>query len=300
MEGLSAKLKTFEDVANNNYSIVMEPRKNYMNARIYNSTQFQEKTANEKLGQYAKFFKNQTQENPIANPEPDNRKSGKGLLKSNRFKKQLKRANKNLLNNKRNAGQEEDQFTSFDPNKLAGDSTFKNAISSKFGNSNYFNLNNNDQSQPQNYNPQNASTFPNFKNLIQRGPLSPSGFNNKFNVESDPDNIDDDDDEVEFRYNYDFDENGALYYLGTKGGTQNYVNPYTLSQVKVYFSSMGRGSYEDFVGRSLVNCRTLNEPNAFMGIDFGPGRFLVPSCYTMRNRDSTRHVLLNWIFEVNI
>lgn len=119
------------------------------------------------------------------------------------------------------------------------------------------------------------------------------------NVDSDPDNIDDDDDEIEFRYNYDFDENGALHYLGTKGNSQNYVNPYTLSQVKVYFSSMGRGSYEDFVGRSLVNCRTLNEPNAFMGIDFGPERYLIPSCYTIRNRDSTRHVLLNWIFEVN-
>ena len=63
---------------------------------------------------------------------------------------------------------------------------------------------------------------------------------------------------------------------------------------------MGRGSYEDFVGRALVNCRTLNEPNAFMGIDFGLDRYLMPSCYTIRNRDSTRHVLLNWVFEVTM
>lgn len=56
---------------------------------------------------------------------------------------------------------------------------------------------------------------------------------------------------------------------------------------------MGRGSYEDFVGRALVNCRTLNEPNAFMGIDFGADKSLVPSCYSIRNRDSTRHVMLN-------
>jgi hypothetical protein len=33
MEGLSAKLKTFEDVSNN-YSINMEPRAHYMNARM--------------------------------------------------------------------------------------------------------------------------------------------------------------------------------------------------------------------------------------------------------------------------
>lgn len=26
-------------------------------------------------------------------------------------------------------------------------------------------------------------------------------------------------------------------------------------------------------------------------------RYLIPSCYTLRNRDSTKHVLLNWIFE---
>ena len=86
--------------------------------------------------------------------------------------------------------------------------------------------------------------------------------------------------------------------MGTFGKSLPYTNPYTLNQVRVFFSSMGRGSYEDLVGRSLVNCRTLNEPNAFMGIDFGADKNLVPSCYTIRNRDSTRHVMLNWIFEV--
>jgi len=103
---------------------------------------------------------------------------------------------------------------------------------------------------------------------------------------------------LEFRLDHDFDENGALFWLGTRGGNQSYQNPYSLSLVKVFFSSMGRGSYEDFVGRSLVNCRTLNEPNAYMGIDFGAERYLIPTCYTIRNRDSTRHVLINWIFEV--
>ena len=55
---------------------------------------------------------------------------------------------------------------------------------------------------------------------------------------------------VEFRYSHDFDTNGVLYYLGSYGNLADYTNPYTLSQVKVFFSSMGQGSYEDFVGRS--------------------------------------------------
>lgn len=105
------------------------------------------------------------------------------------------------------------------------------------------------------------------------------------------------DDDLIFTYQYDFDENGAMYYLGTRGRNTEYTNPYSLGEVKVYFSSMGKGSYEDLVGRSLVNCRTLNEPNAFMGIDLTEGRSLIPSCYTIRNRDSSRHIMLNWLFE---
>lgn len=108
------------------------------------------------------------------------------------------------------------------------------------------------------------------------------------------------DGELQFTYQFDFDENGALYFLGTHGKSAEYQNPYSLSMVKVFFSSMGKGSYEDFVGRSLVNCRTLNEPNAFMGIDLGQERYLVPSCYTIRNRDSGRHIMLNWLFEGSI
>lgn len=126
----------------------------------------------------------------------------------------------------------------------------------------------------------------------------PPGFHDNYNQEGAY--IQDDDEDLLFTYRYDFDENGALFYLGTQGKTTGYMNPYNLNLVKVFFSSMGKGSYEDFVGRSLVNCRTLNEPNAFMGIDFGQDRYLVPSCYTIRNRDSSRHIMLNWLFEGSI
>ena len=108
------------------------------------------------------------------------------------------------------------------------------------------------------------------------------------------------DDEFNFTYRHDFDECGVLYYLGTQGGQADYQNPYSLSLVKVFFSSMGKGSYEDLVGRALVNCRTLNAPNSFMGVDLGLDRFLIPSCYTIRNRDSARHTMLNWLFEGSV
>jgi len=46
-----------------------------------------------------------------------------------------------------------------------------------------------------------------------------------------------------------------------------------------------------------VNCRTQNEPFSFFGVDLGEGSTLVPSCYTIRNRNSSSHVLMNWHFE---
>ncbi len=45
MEGLSAKLKTFEDVSNN-YLINMEPRVNYMSAKQEQGLQKQENALN--------------------------------------------------------------------------------------------------------------------------------------------------------------------------------------------------------------------------------------------------------------
>lgn len=52
-------------------------------------------------------------------------------------------------------------------------------------------------------------------------------------------------------------------------------------------------------GRYLTNCRTHNEPYSYFGIDLGEGRRLLPTCYTLRNRNSRTHVLLNWHFEAS-
>ena len=61
-----------------------------------------------------------------------------------------------------------------------------------------------------------------------------------------------------FKYTYDFDENGALYYLGTKGKKYQYRNPHELNIVTAFASSISKGHISDFVGRNLVNLRTEN------------------------------------------
>lgn len=104
---------------------------------------------------------------------------------------------------------------------------------------------------------------------------------------------------LSFNYEYDFDENGLFYYLGTLGKTTTYRNPYEIDQVKVFASSIVKGSLADFVGRNSVNLRTLNEENSFIGIDLGKERLLVPSCYSFKNRNSSSHVMLCWQLEAS-
>ena len=102
-----------------------------------------------------------------------------------------------------------------------------------------------------------------------------------------------------FKYTYDFDENGALYFLGTKGKRQQYRNPHEINMVKAFASSVSKGQVSDFVGRNLVNLRTENEENSFFGVDLGSNRTLVPSAYSIRNRNSSSHVMLCWNLEAS-
>ena len=101
----------------------------------------------------------------------------------------------------------------------------------------------------------------------------------------------------DFQYAYDFDENGVLFYLGSAGKTRVWQNPHVLGQVQAFCSSIGSGSVEQFVGRSVANCRTIDEPGSFFGVDLGLDRKLLPTHYTLRNRGSSTHVLLSWQFE---
>ena len=65
-------------------------------------------------------------------------------------------------------------------------------------------------------------------------------------------------------------------------------------------SSIRSGKLEDFVGRSASNLSTNNEKNSYFGVDLGKDRYLFPTAYTIRNRNSTTHVCFNWCFEGSI
>ena len=102
---------------------------------------------------------------------------------------------------------------------------------------------------------------------------------------------------TEFLYEHDFDENGALFFLGSFGKKRLWQNPHQIGQVQSFASSVGAGTVDLFVGRIATNSRTQNEPFSYYGVDLGEGRGLLPTCYTIRNRNSTTHVLMNWHIE---
>jgi len=99
---------------------------------------------------------------------------------------------------------------------------------------------------------------------------------------------------IKFKYKNDFDKNGALYYIGTLGLSKEYNNPHKLKLIKAFGSPLLSGNYFDFVGRKNVNLMTENEENSFFGIDLGLNRNLIPSLYSIKNRDSSSDVLLSW------
>ena len=100
-----------------------------------------------------------------------------------------------------------------------------------------------------------------------------------------------------FVYNFDFDENGLFFFLGTEGRKKMWQNPHLVGQVQAFASSIGFGSIHDLIGRKCVNLRSLNEPFSFFGVDIGEGRKLLPSCYTIMNRNASTYVMMNWHFE---
>lgn len=50
----------------------------------------------------------------------------------------------------------------------------------------------------------------------------------------------------------------------------------------------------------MTNLSTVNEKNSYVGVDLGKDRYLFPSCYTLRNRNSSTHVCFNWCLEGSV
>ncbi|XP_026733333.1 E3 ubiquitin-protein ligase Ufd4 isoform X4 [Trichoplusia ni] len=106
-----------------------------------------------------------------------------------------------------------------------------------------------------------------------------------------------------FNYDHDFDENGILYFIGSNGGTCEWVNPGAHSLVSVW-SSDGRqlpyGRAEDALSRSPepLNVHTNDDRRAFIAVDLGLQ--VVPSAYTLRHaRGYGRSALRNWLFQMS-
>lgn len=49
----------------------------------------------------------------------------------------------------------------------------------------------------------------------------------------------------------------------------------------------------------MNNLSTLNEENSFFIVDLTPDRSIIPTSYTLRNRNSSMYVMLNWVIEAS-
>lgn len=104
---------------------------------------------------------------------------------------------------------------------------------------------------------------------------------------------------VTFDYESDFDDRGMIYFLGTHGRTRPYQNPCKSGQVLVS-SSEGKvkQQYAAVVGRERQGCAIYYKQNSWFCIDFGKGRSVAPSAYTLRHgREDGTDALRNWEFQ---
>jgi hypothetical protein len=115
-----------------------------------------------------------------------------------------------------------------------------------------------------------------------------------------------------------FDQNGVLFFIGTNGNAEAYKNPHSSGEVNATMS-MWEGEHAE-QWRSSEGCAagsgpaqlvqhehvggicTLNiskdQEVAWVAIDLGEGRSLVPNCYCVRHGYSSPHFLLrSWNFE---
>jgi hypothetical protein len=311
LQGLSIRLNTYEQTPENNLLICIKPRKylnekklppnmNMQNNNRYQSGYFNPENKNQDLA-YSSAFNNeidnrnndvpyssmqqqQNYENNNMNQQPySSLQIHNNILRNQDVPyssmNQINNNNNNLdtefNNNNNNPPYTDDRFKNVKPNNMAYNSQqisqFKNLPSdNNINDNNKFNTFSNRLHPPQD--PKISFDF--YKNAFLRKSIKPI-----------------------FKYEYDFDENGVFFYLGTQGKKNRYKNPAEIGLVKVFSSSLGKGNLSDFVGRNLVNLRTENEENSFFGVDLGENKHLIPTCYSIKNRNSSSHVMLCWNLE---
>jgi E3 ubiquitin-protein ligase HECTD1 len=101
-----------------------------------------------------------------------------------------------------------------------------------------------------------------------------------------------------FYPSYDFDENGILYWLGTKMGTSAWSNPAELGLVQVTSSPLAVNPVSQpasaICGRTTVRCVTQAIQNSWFCVDF-VNLYIRPCAYTLRHYDTyDNEALYNW------
>ena len=101
-----------------------------------------------------------------------------------------------------------------------------------------------------------------------------------------------------FTFTSNGDNGGFIYWLGTSGQREKFVNPMDRGRVRVTSSGLAKGAEDLLVARKRQPCWTKNEPNAWICLDLGRNRRQRPPHYTLCSGASEhRFDLLSWAFE---
>eukprot|EP00036_Acanthoecidae_sp_10tr_P012628 CAMPEP_0206295484 /NCGR_PEP_ID=MMETSP0106_2-20121207/5189_1 /ASSEMBLY_ACC=CAM_ASM_000206 /TAXON_ID=81532 /ORGANISM="Acanthoeca-like sp., Strain 10tr" /LENGTH=2416 /DNA_ID=CAMNT_0053726137 /DNA_START=1 /DNA_END=7251 /DNA_ORIENTATION=- len=101
----------------------------------------------------------------------------------------------------------------------------------------------------------------------------------------------------------DFDRNGILFWIGSNGGREEWVNPSRFNLIHITTSD-GRklpyGTVDDMVSRDVTpcNCHTTDKVGNWVVFDLGV--HFVPNAYTLRHaKGYSNSALRNWDFQVS-
>ena len=93
-------------------------------------------------------------------------------------------------------------------------------------------------------------------------------------------------------FTFPFDKNGAIYWIGSEGGSKEYENPQNTGLLYVEISTLYRGKLENLTSysdpttsadRIAAATYTNNSSKSWVIIDFGPERSLRPAFYCLKH-----------------
>ena len=101
-------------------------------------------------------------------------------------------------------------------------------------------------------------------------------------------------------YEYDFDENGVIYWIGTKNKTIEFSNPQLSGDMTMVMSSCYKGKVENLTSRTIQGTPTYTENslNSWIKLDLGANRLLLADHYTIKHGGASKgNALRNWYIQ---